>query len=211
METQKENAAALPIKCRCCNREMRTPLACQGCRTLYPEATALDHFQFFGLPRKFDLNAKELHRKFLSISRSVHPDYFAGASDEMRALALRMSAEVNEAYEGLKNPRTRAEYMLELAGGKSSAEDKTVPESLLAEVFLLQEEIEEAQASGDTSALTGLKQRLTERVEMMMTEAGRIADSLEGGDLEPPGSETLDRLRKGLNGIKYLENLIEKI
>jgi molecular chaperone HscB len=183
---------------------MASPLACASCHCLYPEAESLDHFKVFGLPPAYDVDEEALRRKFLAISRSVHPDYFGGASDAMRTMSLRLSSEVNQAYRVLKDPFLRAEYLLEMAGGKSSAEDKTVPPSLLNEVFLLQEEIEEAKAGGDQTKLEPLKRDLTVRQNGVVEQIRALMGSLES-------DATKDEVRKQLNGLKYISNLIEQI
>ena len=65
-------------------------------------------------------------------------------ADFISEIDQQISAQVNEAYRTLKDPLLRAEYLLESAGGKSSAADKSVPGNLLADVMVLREEIEAA-------------------------------------------------------------------
>ena len=87
-----------PVKCRHCDKPMSTPLVCDYCHAISPDASVADHFTLLGLPRRFDLNQSELHRKFIALSRHAHPDFHAGDSPEVCQLHLQVSAALNDAY-----------------------------------------------------------------------------------------------------------------
>jgi len=182
---------------------MDSPVFCESCSTLYPVDTSEDHFRLFGLPRRYSIDTDDLHRRFLSISRNIHPDFFGNQPAEMRNLALRLSAQVNEAYRTLRDPLLRAEYMLESAGGKSSAADKSVPEDLLAEVMALREEIENASASGDSGALAALRRRIESRRRDIEAQVTALCEQLD-----EPSDRVRSDLRRQLNAWRYLNNLL---
>src|SRR5262245_24186078 len=105
-----------------------------------------DHFHRLGLPRRFIVDAGELERAYLARSRAVHPDYhLAGSAADLNA-SLELSAAVNEAYNILRDPFTRAEHLLALEGGPSASEQKQVPQAFLAEMLDAREQIELARA-----------------------------------------------------------------
>lgn len=198
--------STVPMKCTSCERPMESPVCCQSCHTLHPADASLDYFQLFGLPRRYAVDPADLHRRFLSISRNIHPDFFGGEAEEMRNLALRLSAQVNEAYETLNDPVSRAEYLLESAGGKSSAQDKSVPGNLLAEVMTLREEIEEAKATGNRESLILLRAQLESR-RLRLEET--IADLCDR--LDTPSEEVRAELRRQLNAMRYLNNVLAEL
>ena len=182
---------------------MNSPLFCGNCRTLHP-ATDLSHFELIGLPPRYDLDATELRRKYLHCSRDIHPDHHGGVP-EKADLSLRTSARLNEAYRILSDPLLRAEYLLELLGGKSSAEDKTVPQEVLAQTLLFREEIEEAQAASDHDALAVLEPQVRALRDAAMESAVDLARRLPGSD------ELRVQLRQKLNAIKYYQKLLEQL
>ena len=136
-----------------CEANLAFPIVCSGCQTLYPRPQMADYFDLLGLERCYAVDEAKLEAACRALTRNVHPDRFTGQPDEVRAMATRLSAEVNQAVDVLKDPVRRANYMLELAGGPSAAEVHDVPGDLLMEVMTLREQIEEAQAQSDAEAL----------------------------------------------------------
>ena len=75
-----------------------------------------DYFAFFGLPRKLTIDLAELERRFHSLSWKLHPDNFVRATEDERQLSLERSSQLNDAYRTLRDPVSRVEYLLSLAG-----------------------------------------------------------------------------------------------
>src|SRR4051812_44332679 len=103
----------------------------------------MDHFARLGLPRRFVVDAAALERAYLAHSRAVHPDYHAAGAAGDLAASTELSAAANEAYNTLREPFARAEYLLGLHGGPTAAEEKAVPPALLAEMMDFRERAEE--------------------------------------------------------------------
>lgn len=104
-----------------------------------------DYFTLFDLPRSYALSESELHKRYIALQRQTHPDRLVGKSPAERNEAIQLSMRVNDAYDTLKSPLTRAEYMLELNGiFVNSEEDNIKPDqSLLMEVMELREQLGE--------------------------------------------------------------------
>lgn len=196
-----------PTRCTQCRQPMESPIACSTCGafTQLPPDT-FDCFELFGLKRGYDLDPEVLHHKFLALSRVIHPDLASHDVDERRQQALGLSAEFNRAYDTLRDPVARAEYLLALAGGPGASEDKTVPKNLLGEVLMFREEIDEAIASSDTAALEALKQQITADHDQVLRVIAGLA-----GSLDETHPENRRKLREQLNAIKYFKNLLDQI
>lgn len=194
---------AVPTKCNTCEALAQTPMVCQDCHQLLAHVQGANYFELFGLPRSYEIDARELARKYLAISKNIHPDRFASGDPQMQSFALRASAAVNRAYEVLGDPRHRAEYLLESAGGQSAVQDKRVPADLLGRVMMLREEMEDAKAGGDRAALERIRGGVSRDREGTLAIIGKLCADLPGGR-----SETRDELRRQLNALKYLDNLL---
>jgi molecular chaperone HscB len=84
-----------------------------------------NHFELFGLPARFRCDTAALDRAYRTLQTEVHPDRFAAAGEGERRNALQSSARVNEAYRALKDPVSRAQYLLSLRGIDALAETDT--------------------------------------------------------------------------------------
>ena len=130
-------------------------LFCHTCGAVQPPRQ-LDHFARLGLERSFDLDAAELDRRYFGFQRNLHPDRFARRTAKERAIAESQSASLNQAYETLKDPLTRAAYLLELAGIRSAAAHAATvdDEELLTEAMENREALMEAETVEAVEALT---------------------------------------------------------
>jgi molecular chaperone HscB len=155
---------AIPVACWSCHiAQNDLTLFCPHCSKIQP-ATAGDFFQVFHLQRAFQIDLEALEREFHRLSRKLHPDRFARASEQEREWSLADTALVNDAYRTLKDPLHRTEYLLKLEGaqigeqhaGKNRSangnDPSRVPADLLEEVFELNMQLEEMREARETGA-----------------------------------------------------------
>ncbi len=196
--------SAEPLLCGDCTKPLDMPLRCSSCGALNPQPVEqLSYFELFGLEPGFEVDERSLHRRYLSLSRATHPDMIGDQASEVRGQVLALSAELNRAYDTLRHPVSRAEYLLSLAGGPSPAQDKGVPGNLLAEVMMLREELEEA---GDDTTRETIRRQVAGRHAASLTAIIDLCGRLASG-----GEEIKAALRKELNGIKYWDNLLAEL
>jgi molecular chaperone HscB len=113
-----------------------------------------NHFALFGLAEQFRLDPAALDAAFRRLQSEVHPDRHASGTDTDRRLALQASARVNEAYRALREPVTRAEYLLSLHGIDPLDEtDTRLPLDFLERQLERREQAEEAAAEQDARTL----------------------------------------------------------
>ena len=74
------------------------------------------YFELLGLPERFDLARPAIEAAYLDRTREVHPDRFATAAASERVAALQRSMQLNDAYQTLRQPVRRAEYLLNRHG-----------------------------------------------------------------------------------------------
>ena len=200
-------------KCKQCDKPMTTPLVCDYCHSLFPQAAAAtDYFTMLGVPQEFDLDVEVLHRKFLALNRHAHPDYHVNKSPEVQALSLRVSATINDAYRTLKDPASRGAYLLELLGGKSSADDKAVPDGFLETMMMMQEEIEDARNTNDHEELSRLGEVLqTQRDGLLHRISGLFAEVAPAAACVAMREDLLGEIRQRLNAVSYVRKLLSLV
>jgi len=75
-----------------------------------------NYFELFGLPNQFHTDLNALSERYRELQRVTHPDRYANASDQEKRIAMQGATLINEAFQTLKNPLQRAQYMLSLKG-----------------------------------------------------------------------------------------------
>jgi len=117
-----------------------------------------DHFALFGLPQAQGVDTAALEARFREVQALVHPDKHAQAADADQRKAMQWATRVNEAYQTLRSPLTRARYLLGLLGHDVQVESNTaMPMEFLVAQMELRESVAEAKAAADDGALDRLR------------------------------------------------------
>ncbi|MGE3312200.1 MAG: DnaJ family molecular chaperone [Limisphaerales bacterium] len=141
-----------------------------------------DAYRRLGESRRPWLDAEALRARFVEISTESHPDRHHEAAGSARDEVGRKYAELNEAYQVLKEPRTRLLHLLELELGRKPGDIQKIPPGtmdLFVEVGQLCRDVDGflARRGGVTSPM--LKVRLftegMEWVAKLKELLGRVA------------------------------------
>jgi len=100
-----------------------------------------NYFELFSLPVGFEIDIAGLSARYQDLQRSIHPDKFSNATDREKRLSMQQASLINEAYQSLKDPLKRAQYLLSLNDIDVKSESNTVMDT----AFLMQQmELREA-------------------------------------------------------------------
>ena len=134
-----------------------------------------DHFSLFGLPARFDLDARALESAWRAVAAQVHPDRYATASPAERRVAMQWAARANEAYRQLRDPLLRARYLCEQAGVDLQTESNTSMDgAFLMQQMTWREMLDDAR--GDAAALAALQAELQQARDAMRATLARLLD-----------------------------------
>jgi molecular chaperone HscB len=178
-----------------------------------------DYFETFGLERRLGLDVAALQRRFYELSRQWHPDFHQAAPPAEQARALEASARVNAAYRALRDPIARVEYLIRLEEGRETKEGAVVkpkaPPELLAEMFEIQEALEEARGGALTDELRAslAAQRDALRARMADAEAQVSGPLSAAWDAAAAGQRAaaLAALKEALATRAYLKTVIDDL
>jgi len=159
-------------------------------------------FKLFGLPMRYQVDAAQLNQRYHTLQSEVHPDKFASLSEAERRISMQWATRVNEAYQTLRNPTQRARYLLSLHGVDTQEETNTaMPTDFLMQQMEWREAIEEAQHTGDATALGELESRLQHEMRELENQlAVKIDDKRD----YPAAAGDVRKL-------KFMEKLAEEI
>src|SRR5690606_10366897 len=113
----------------------------------------MNHFELFDIPAQYELDTSELQRRYRQLQQTLHPDRFASAGEREKLRAVQKTSQLNDAYQTLKTPLTRAEYLLTLRGVDIRHEQQTIrdPEFLMAQMEW-RERLEDVEGNADVLA-----------------------------------------------------------
>ena len=138
-----------------------------------------NHFDLFDLPVSFDIDTDTLAQRYRELQRAVHPDKYASASDRERRLAMQKATQINEAFQTLKKPLTRAAYLLQLRGIDTNQENTIMDGEFLMTQMELREEL--ADIKHQAQPIDALNKFLS-RIE---TEQQRLTNTLSQQFAQP--------------------------
>jgi molecular chaperone HscB len=123
----------------------------QACEKIQPPNSKSTFFDFLSVPKSFDLDIHRLEKNYWKKQRVIHPDKFGVKSSEEQEYSLQQAESLNVAYETLRKPVMRAQYMLSLVGieiGEGS-DSSDLPADVLFEVMETREELSLAHSDAD--------------------------------------------------------------
>jgi molecular chaperone HscB len=109
-----------------------------------------DHFALFGLSAAFDLDEAALASSYRELQRAAHPDRYAGGSAQERRISVQRAAQINEAFQTLRDPLRRARYLLTFHGVDTREESNTIVDpAFLGEQMTLREALMDLRESAE--------------------------------------------------------------
>jgi molecular chaperone HscB len=208
---------------------------CDACGKVQAPTANVSYFEVFDLPKKLAIDTPALERAFYKLSRKLHPDVYARASEQEQQWSLEQTSLLNDAYRTLKNPITRTEYLLKLEGVEieqdrnsegasenSAKKESRMPPDLLEEVFELNMQLEEMRMNQkmgeDDPQLRGDLERAKAQFEGQMAESdaqlqalwSKWDAALDAEDLAAQ-SDAKDKLVALLDRRRYVRNLVRDV
>lgn len=160
-----------------------------------------NHFDLFQLPATFALDMGALDSAYRDVQGRVHPDRFINATDAQKRVAMQWATRANEAYQTLRSPQKRAQYLCELNGVDLNTESNTaMPMDFLMQQMEWREALGEARAAKDSDALDALDEQVkgerTSRLALVGTQ-------LDAGDF--------DNAAQGVRALMFLDKFSEEV
>lgn len=121
-----------------------------------------DAFALLGLEPRFDLDTQTLEGAYFERQKELHPDKFAQAPAAERVVALTKARALNDAYQLLKKPASRAEYLMSREGIVIGDNERIDP-ALVMELLEEREELAEARHAGKLDVVSALQASMKAR------------------------------------------------
>jgi len=170
-----------------------------------------DHFGLFGLPERFEIDLVELEKRYLALSRELHPDRHATGSASERLASVQKTTDLNQAYKVLRDDFRRAEHLLRRRGIETTEADSqdqraTVESRLLVEVLELREGLAEAREASDRARVEALAADVRGRVERAWDAIRRGWREVDAGNHAP-----LRPILGELTALRYYRRFLDEV
>ncbi|WP_025647031.1 MULTISPECIES: Fe-S protein assembly co-chaperone HscB [unclassified Psychrobacter] len=135
-----------------------------------PDAQFDNFFALFEQPVQFDLSQQALDQRLRLLQKRYHPDNIAksNTSDHLQQSG-QASAVINQAYQTLSHPDSRAAYLLDMAGQAQTLEHSIADLEFLDDAMQLRIDLETAIEDKARSSLQQLHPQITSRLEKQST------------------------------------------
>ena len=133
-----------------------------------------NYFELFGLAPKFTIDLNSLDHSFRRLQTEMHPDRFAAGTEAEKRQAMQLSSNLNDGYRALKNPGSRAQYLVSLAGKSDTG--NAVSSAFLMAQMEWRESIESARTGKNIQELDALSRRLRHAIAEQEKILGVVID-----------------------------------
>jgi molecular chaperone HscB len=155
-----------------------------------------NYFETFKLPTQFDIDLNALYSAYRLIQKTVHPDRFVSAPQSEKAQSLMKSTEVNDAFQTLKQPLKRAEYLIKL---NTKKETVTTSSDFLMQQMEWEEHLE--SISNQKIALNDFKKLIDVKYQGYLKRLTKMIDK----------DKNWSNAQSILNKLKFIKKLKNKI
>ena len=176
--------------------------------------------------QRLNLDLGQLEKTFHELSRRFHPDYFLGSDLQEQQFSMDRASFLNDSYRTLRDSVLRAKYRLGLEGVDLEEGKQKTPPELLAEVFEVNERLEEIRAvkgsknEQKAGELRGNLKKKQQHLEKRWRQLGQDLEevfglwdqALSGNSIEKRQREQLTRkMQEIISHRSFIRNLLEDL
>lgn len=154
-----------------------------------------NYFEIFDVPVMVDVDMNRVNQIYRQLQKAVHPDRFASDSEQARRIAMQQTSLINQAFQTLKDPVSRAQYMLKLQGMDINAEtDTTMDAEFLMEQMEFREALTEVPDAADP----------LQKLDMMAADLNKKLQNLMSNFASHISDKALDNAREDVRKMQFL-------
>ncbi len=122
----------------------------------------MKYFELYDLPVSFLIDETLVKKKYFTLSKQFHPDFFGTADDSKQAEMLEASTLVNKAFQTLTDFDKRMKYILLEKGFLQEEEKFMLPQDFLIEMMELNELLMDVKTEGIVEAMASMEAQIAD-------------------------------------------------
>jgi len=163
-----------------------------------------NYFALFELPQTYKVNETVLVQQYRYRQALVHPDRFVNGTAQEKRLSVQQATLTNEAYETLKSPLKRAEYLLSLLGFDSDTHSSQLDPMFLMAQMTLRESLSEAAEQEDPYSV------LDEVTDTVMQQKNILITDIQAA-FEQTGPDHWAAIHAMTQKLHFFDKLLEEV
>lgn len=156
------------------------------------------------------MDENHIKQEYYRLSKEYHPDFYISESEEKQQEVLELSTQNTNAYNTLKNPYMRMEYVLKMHHQLTEGENNTLPQAFLMEMMDLNEEMMALELDPNPEKSSTLVEELHKIKAELEKRVSPFLVTLEGLD-ENTLNEVLENVKDYYLKRKYLLRIQERL
>jgi len=170
----------------------------------------MNYFELYDLPVSFNPDQQLVKQKFYELSKKYHPDFYINQSQDKQDEVLELSTLNNKAFQVLRDPQKRLQYILSLKGELVEGENYALPQSFLLEMMEVNEALMDLEFDPDPVKLAELKTQ-TEQIEQELIDELKTLTVTYDTATEKNQQSTLKAIKDIYYRNKYLHRIKESL
>jgi molecular chaperone HscB len=139
----------------------------------------MNYFELYELPISFNPDQNVIKQQFYALSKKYHPDFYINESPQRQEEVLELSTLNNKAFQVLKDPQKRLQYILTLKEQLIEGENYALPQDFLMEMMEINEALMELEFDKDEEKLNGLRNEIAKIETTLLEELHALTGSFD--------------------------------
>jgi molecular chaperone HscB len=172
------------------------------------------HYQVLGYDREIlNLDLADLEKRFFRLSKKFHPDRFASKSPQEIQISHDRSSAVNNAYRTLKDPVSRAKYIVEKELGSIEEKSAKVPVEMADMFFEIQDvldTIRESNGSPPENAVREVRKAEEDLIQKVKELEAGLSAKFSDYD-QTRDKKTVEEIKEILSERSYIKSFLRQV
>ncbi|RYF26239.1 MAG: Fe-S protein assembly co-chaperone HscB [Flavobacteriales bacterium] len=170
----------------------------------------MNYFEFYDLPVSFNPDQNVVKQQFYALSKKYHPDFYINETEEKQQEVLELSTLNNKAFQVLKDPVKRLQYVLDLEGQITEGENYTLPQDFLMEMMDVNEVLMDLQFEPDAAKSEQVKVQIDAFESGLKTELESLTQRFDQANADER-TAILAQIKDNFYRSKYLWRIKESL
>ncbi|RZL48330.1 MAG: Fe-S protein assembly co-chaperone HscB [Pedobacter sp.] len=166
----------------------------------------MNYFEFYDLPISFNPDQNMVKQQFYALSKKYHPDFYINETTEKQDEVLELSTLNNKAFQVLKDPQKRLQYILEIKGQLLEGENYALPQSFLMEMMDVNETLMDLEFNQDAAKLAQVKKDIEAFEQSLTTELIQLTENFDAS-----GAHEQTAILKAIKDVYYRNKYLWRI